>query len=61
LFAFTRSAKIDGILVLGAASVAGGSAMPKDPQIEVMAKQAKRIAAYLAMRYDVFMRWLFGG
>jgi hypothetical protein len=35
--------------------------MPKDPQIEVMAKQAERIAAYLAMRYDVFMRWLFGG
>jgi hypothetical protein len=35
--------------------------MPEDPQIEVMAKQAKRMAAYLAMRYDVFMRWSFGG
>jgi len=35
--------------------------MPEDPQIEVMAKQAKRMAAYLAMRYDVFKRWSFGG
>jgi len=48
-------------LVLGAASVAGGSAMPEDSQSEVMAKQPKRIAAYLAMRYDIFMRWSFGG